>query len=54
MSELMDHLKALQINTYCIFNSFLARGFEIYIGVIYEIFLADSTIIIQLVGYLLL
>lgn len=44
MSELMDYLSALQIEEYCVFNPFLARGLEIYTGTIYEIFLADGTI----------
>ena len=44
MSELMDYLSALQIDEFCVFNPFLARGLEIYTGTIYEIFLADGAI----------
>lgn len=42
--ELMDYLQALQIESSCLFNPFLARGLEIYTGTIYELFLADGTI----------
>ena len=44
ISELMDYLRALQIEEFCVFNPFLARGLEIYTGTIYEIFLADGAI----------
>lgn len=44
VQELMGYLQALQIEQYCIFNPFLARGLEIYTGTIYELFLADGAI----------
>ena len=44
ISELMDYLKVLQIEEFCVFDPFLARGLEIYTGTIYEIFLADGAI----------
>lgn len=44
LTELTKYLEALEIEAFCIFNPFLARGLEMYTGTIYEMFLADGTI----------
>ncbi|ECD6517427.1 histidine--tRNA ligase, partial [Salmonella enterica subsp. enterica] len=43
-NELQVYLKRLELEPYCVFNPFLARGLEIYTGTIYEIFLTDKSV----------
>ncbi|WP_408009931.1 histidine--tRNA ligase [Pseudalkalibacillus sp. A8] len=42
--ELQSFLEVLGADEKCVFNPFLARGLEIYTGMVYEIFLADRDI----------
>ncbi|GAF66683.1 histidyl-tRNA synthetase [Bacillus sp. TS-2] len=44
LKELESYLKLLSVHTQCEFNPFLARGLEIYTGIVYEIFLTDRSI----------
>ncbi|KYG33008.1 histidine--tRNA ligase [Alkalihalobacillus trypoxylicola] len=44
LKELESYLKLLSVETKCEFNPFLARGLEIYTGIVYEIFLTDRSI----------
>lgn len=44
VKELASYLDFLNVDQQCVFNPFLARGLDIYTGIIYEIFLSDQLI----------
>ncbi|MCA0969267.1 histidine--tRNA ligase [Halobacillus litoralis] len=44
IEQLQEYIEALDIQSSCLFQPFLARGLDIYTGTIYEVFLKDNSL----------